>query len=135
MNLIEQLSRDEGRRNRVYTDTVGKLTVGVGRNISDVPFSDDEIDLMLANDIKRAQDGLSAYPWYTALDPVRQAAVTNLAFNLGLHGLLGFPHFLAALAKQDWPTAASELANSVWATQVGARAARLEQQIATGEWQ
>ena len=135
MDLIEQISRDEGRRSKPYTDTVGKLTVGVGRNLTDVGLSEDEIDYLLANDIKRAQDGLSSYPWYTALDPIRQAAITNLAFNLGIHGLLGFPHFLSAVAKQDWVTAASELANSVWARQVGARATRIEQQILSGTWQ
>lgn len=134
MDLVEQLRRDEGVRYKPYRDIVGKLTIGVGRNLDDVGLSDDEVDYLLANDIKRAQKGLSSYSWYIALDPIRQAAVTNLAFNLGLHGLLGFPHFLSAIAKQDWPIAAAELANSVWAKQVGDRATRIEQQIATGEW-
>ena len=134
MNLIDQLRRDEGVRLSPYEDTVGKLTIGVGRNLTDVGISEEEADYLLANDIKRAHDGLSSYPWYTALDPIRQAAITNMAFNLGLHGLLGFPHFLSAVAKQDWITAASELANSVWARQVGDRATRIEQQIVSGEW-
>jgi len=134
VNLIDQLRRDEGVRLSPYEDTVGKLTIGVGRNLTDVGISEEEADYLLANDIKRAHDGLSSYPWYTALDPIRQAAITNMAFNLGLHGLLGFPHFLSAVAKQDWITAASELANSVWARQVGDRATRIEQQIVSGEW-
>lgn len=134
MDIIEQLRRDEGMRLKPYTDTVGKLTIGCGRNLTDVGISQEEADYLLANDIKRAQDALSSYPWYTALDSIRQAAITNMAFNLGLHGLLGFPHFLSAVAKQDWITAASELANSVWAKQVGDRATRLEQQIVSGEW-
>jgi len=135
MDLIEQLSRDEGRRPHVYTDTVGKLTAGVGRNISDVPFSDDEIDLMLSNDIARARAALAPLAWYAALDEVRQGAIENMAFNLGVSGLLHFPHMIAALAHQDWQTAADEMRTSMWATQVGPRASRLEQQILTGEWQ
>ncbi len=135
MDLIEQLSRDEGRRNRPYIDTVGKLTVGVGRNISDVPFSDDEIDLMLANDVKRVQDALGQFQWYAMLDTIRQAAIANMAFNLGVAGLLHFPHLIAQLSVQDWTAAADEMADSLWAKQVGARALRLEQQIRTGEWQ
>jgi lysozyme len=134
MDLIEQISRDEGRKARIYQDTVGKWTGGVGRNLSDVPFTDDEIDLMLANDIKRAQDGLSQYQWFMAMDSVRQAAMINMAFNIGVNGLLHFPHMIAALAKQDWTAAAAEMANSQWAHQVGDRATRLEQQIVTGEW-
>jgi len=134
MDIIEQLSRDEGRRPRIYLDTAGKWTGGVGRNLSDVPFSDDEIDLMLSNDVKRAQDGLAQFAWYAGLDPVRQGACVNLAFNLGIAGLLHFPHFIAAMAHQDWVAAAGELADSHWAKQVGDRAARLQTQIVTGEW-
>jgi len=134
MTLIEQLSRDEGRRSRVYTDTAGKLTAGVGRNISDVPFSDDEIDLMLANDIARVQTALAQYSWFSALDPVRQGAMLNMAFNLGVAGLLHFPHLLVALARQDWPVAVQEMAESAWAREVGARATRLGHQILTGDW-
>jgi lysozyme len=134
MNLVEQLARDEGRRARMYQDTVGKWTAGVGRNLSDVPFSDDEIDLMLANDIERVRTQLAPFAWYQALDEIRKGAVENMCFNLGVHGLLGFPHMLAALAAQDWVRAANEMANSVWATQVGERAIRLQQQITTGEW-
>jgi|SRR6267154_1816253 len=134
MNLIDQLKRDEGLRLKPYTDTAGKLTIGVGRNLTDVGIYDEEADFLLVRDIARIQGQLSAFAWYQRLDEVRKGAIENMAFNLGLHGLLGFPHFLSAVAKQDWITAASELANSVWARQVGDRATRLEQQIVNGEW-
>jgi len=134
MDIIEQLRRDEGVRFKPYTDTVGRLTVGVGRNLTDVGLSDDEVDYLLANDVKRAQEGLAQFAWYAGLDPVRQGACTNLAFNLGIAGLLHFPHFIAAMAHGDWTAAAGELADSLWAKQVGVRAVRLEQQIVTGEW-
>lgn len=135
MTLAEQLEQDEDRRPRVYTDSVGKLTVGVGRNISDRPFSDDEIDLMLANDIAMVRLELSHFAWYAELDEVRRGVVENMAFNLGTGKLLHFPHLIAALACKDWPTAAAEMKDSVWAKQVGSRAQRLEKQITTGEWQ
>jgi len=134
MDIIEQLRRDEGVRLKPYTDTVGKLTIGVGRNLTDVGLSDDEVDYLLANDVKRAQDGLAQFAWYVGLDPVRQGACVNLAFNLGIAGLLHFPHFIAAIAHGDWTAAAGELADSLWAKQVGDRSTRLEQQIVTGEW-
>jgi lysozyme len=134
MGLIEQLKRDEGVRYRPYRDTKGLLTVGVGRNIDAVPFSDDEVDLMLANDIKVRQKELAEYAWYADMDAVRQGAILNMSFA-GVGTLLHFPHMIAALAKKDWVTAAAELANSQYATEVGDRAKRLEQQILTGEWQ
>jgi lysozyme len=135
VTLIDQLRRDEGVRSTVYLDSRGIPTIGVGRNLRDVGLSDPEVDFLLANDIQRAEDGLSGFAWYQGLDDVRKGAVTNMAFNLGVAGLLHFPHMIAALAKQDWSGAAAEMVNSDWAKQVGARATRLEQQILTGEWQ
>ncbi len=134
MDIIEQLRRDEGVRLKPYTDTVGRLTVGVGRNLTDVGLSDDEVDYLLANDVKRAQDGLAQFAWYAGLDPVRQGACVNLAFNLGIAGLLHFPHFIVAMSHGDWPEAVAQLHDSIWARQVGDRAIRLEQQILSGEW-
>ena len=135
MDLVTQLRRDEGVRYTPYRDTLGLLTVGVGRCLDRVPFSDDEVNLMLANDIVDKQKQLQQFPWFTALDDVRKAAVVNMAFNLGVHGLLGFPHAIAALAKQDWATANSELLDSVWSRQVGDRANRIALQILSGQWQ
>ncbi len=135
MDLVEQLRRDEGVRYTPYRDTQGYLTVGVGRNIDTVPFVDSEVNLMLQNDIEDKQKRLEQFPWYVGLDEVRRAAITNMAFNLGVSGLLRFPHMIAALAVQDWATANSEMLNSAWSRQVGDRANRLALQILRGEWQ
>lgn len=134
MDLVDQLRRDEGVRNKVYNDSRGIPTIGVGRDLRDVGLTDEEVDHLLLNDIGRVRAQLAQFVWYTELDGVRQGAIENMAFNLGVNGLLHFPHFLAALARQDWTTAAAEMANSVWAQEVGDRATRLEQQIATGVW-
>lgn len=40
-SLQEQLIRDEGVRKFPYKDTVGKTTIGVGRNLDDVGLSQD----------------------------------------------------------------------------------------------
>ena len=47
--LIEQLRLHEGVEHMPYKDTVGKLTIGVGRNLDDRGLSDDEIDYILSN--------------------------------------------------------------------------------------
>ena len=59
--LIEQLRLHEGVEHKPYTDTVGKLTIGVGRNLDDRGLSDDEIDYILANDIKIVEDELDVW--------------------------------------------------------------------------
>lgn len=135
MDLETQLARDEGRRNMPYTDTVGKVTIGIGRNLTDVGISDDEVDLLFSNDVAKVRAQLAPYSWYQRLDPVRQGALENMAFNLGLHGLLHFPSMLNALANSNWQVAHDEALNSAWASKVGARATRLATQLLTGEWQ
>ena len=69
------------------------------------------------------------------LDPVRTAAVVDLCYNLGLKGLLGFTHFLAALRMKDWTAAASALEHSLWYKQVGRRGQRIIKLILSGKWE
>ena len=135
MDIFDQLRRDEGLRLHPYTDTVGKLTIGYGRNLSDVGISLEEAEFFLANDVRKVSDLLrSRLPWFQLLDPARQAVFVNMAFNLGFNGLEGFPKLLAAAAKGHWDDAAGEMSDSLWARQIGDRAARLARQINIGEW-
>jgi lysozyme len=130
--LQRDLRRDEGTRSHVYTDTVGRLTVGVGRNISDVGLSPDEIQLLLDNDCARAFAIASAFPWFATLDEVRQRVVLNLAFNLG-GKLLQFHDTLGAIARGAYVVAADHLQHSKWFTQVGQRGPRLVAMLRTGK--
>lgn len=131
--LSAQLHVDEGKRPRIYLDTVGKWTGGVGRNLSDRPFSDDEIALMLANDIATCERDLDrALPWWRTMSDARQQALCNMCFNLGISRLLGFKKMLALLEARRWIDAANESLNSKWADQVGARADRIAEQFEKG---
>ena len=129
-----ELVRDEGLRLRIYKDTVGKLTIGVGRNLDDVGISKDEAYLMLDNDIQRTSDSLDKnLPWWKTLDEVRQRVILNMAYNLGINSLLGFKNTLAMIKTGKYTEAAAAMLNSKWAGQVGARAQRLAEQMAKGE--
>lgn len=135
-SIEDQLLRDEGMRLRPYRDAVGKLTIGIGRNLDDVGISEDEACLLRSNDIKKASAGLLVVlPWAENLDPVRFGALLNMCFNLGLTKLLKFKQFLASLEAGDWKMAKLNMLNSAWASQVGDRAVRLAKQIEIGEWQ
>jgi lysozyme len=131
--LRSELTTDEGRKSRIYKDTVGKITAGVGRNLSDVPFSDDEIDLMLTNDIKKVCDQLDEkLPWWRTLSERRQRVLANMAFNLGINGLLGFRNTLAFVQGGKYDQAAEGMLDSLWAKQVGMRAVRLANMMKEG---
>ena len=72
--IIEMLRQHEGLETHAYTDTVGKVTIGVGRNIDPnggLGLSDDEIDYLLAKDVKRVNGELSrAFSWYKTVAPI-----------------------------------------------------------------
>ena len=134
-NILDQLARDEGWRLKPYVDTVGKITIGCGRNLTDNGISQTEAENLLWNDLGVVSNGIvKALPWTQQLDGVRFGALKNMAFNMGVAGLLGFRQFLAKMQAGDWDGAAAEMLNSKWAEQVGARAERLALQIRTGDW-
>ena len=131
--LQAQLVRHEGLRLKPYRDTVGKLTVGVGRNLDDVGISEAEALTLLAADVARAEAGLDArLPWWRTLDPVRADVLVDMAFNLGIAGLCGFERTLGAVREGRWEDAAAGMAASAWARQVGGRATELARQMRTG---
>ena len=131
--LAAQLNIDEGRRTRLYVDTVGKTTGGVGHNFDDKGIPEKVIDLLLDIDIADAERDLDrALPWWRNLSDVRQQALCNMCFNLGITRLLQFKITLASLHQGRFSDAASEMLNSKWAVQVGARAKRLSDMIRNG---
>lgn len=133
--LAAQLAADEGRKARMYLDTVNKWTAGVGRNLSDRAFSDDEIDLMLKNDIDNVMRDLDREcAWWRDMNDARQNALANLCFQLGINRLLGFKSMLALLAAGRWDAAAAAGLDSKWAQQVPARAKRVTDMIRKGEF-
>lgn len=120
--LVSMLKRHEGERLKPYTDTVGKLTIGVGRDLTDVGISEDESETLLVNDIGAVLADLETFEWWRGLSESRQLALADMRFNLGEDGFRQFRHMIHALAVGDWAAAANEMRNSQWKKQVGARA-------------
>ena len=130
--LHAQLGTDEGYRKMPYTDSVGKLTIGVGRNLTDVGLHDDEIALLLTNDMAAAESVARSLLFvFDNLSDFRKAVVCNMAFNLGSK-LGDFHDMLTAIRASQWDKAADAMLDSVWAKQVGARATRLAEQMRAG---
>jgi lysozyme len=124
--LMADLRRDEGLRLKPYVDTTGHISIGYGRNLTDIGITRAEAEAMLREDTLRHVMELEALlPWVKSLDAVRQRVLGNMAFNLGLPTLLKFTKFLALVKQGDYKTAAVAMLQSRWADQVGARADRL----------
>ena len=135
--LQRLLSRDEGYRRCAYTDSLGYWTIGIGRLIDSRKgggVSVSEALYLLENDVAVKVRMLEAQlPWFATLDPVRRAVLVSMAFQLGVAGLMGFHHTLAAAAVGDWDTAASAMLTSRWAQQAPLRSHRLSEAMRTGD--
>jgi len=134
MNLIKQLIRHEGMRLKPYVDTVGKTTIGVGRNLDDNGISEAEAMMMLEHDIADCEnEAARTWEWFLLLDKVRQNVLLNMIFNMGMPRVLGFRNMLHAIELQDYAKASSDMLDSKWARQVGSRARELAEQMKSGE--
>lgn len=134
--LQRQLIGHEGLKLKPYRCTSGKLTIGVGRNLDDKGITEEEAIALLQNDITYFEEELRRrLPSFRTFSGCRQAVLINMAFNLGVRGLLNFKNMLNALEREDYDEAAIELLNSHYAVQVGIRAHELAEQLQTGEWQ
>lgn len=122
------LAYDEGERLKPYRDTVGKLTIGIGRNLDDVGINSSESRMLVRNDIFRAINGayeILGEHCFESLSEPRQHAVINLIFNLGAEGFQKFHNAIDAIRSKDWLLAAKHLRHSKWYSQVGNRAERV----------
>lgn len=132
--MQDQLIRHEGLRLKPYHCSVGKLTIGVGRNLDDMGITEDEAMTMLDNDINRVVKVLLQHiTTFDQLNEIRKRVLVDMGFNLGITRLMRFRRMLAALEIGDYDKAANEMLDSQWAKQVGVRASRLSRMMKTGE--
>ncbi len=131
-DIKQMLIKYEGLKLKPYRDSMGKLTIGIGRNLDDDGISDDEALFLLTNDIHRCELQLKSYPWYIFQPPIVQKALINMCFNLGIDKLLGFKNMIAALNDKDYTRASLEALDSKWAIEVGRRAKDIALMIREG---
>jgi lysozyme len=131
----DQLRKEEGCRLKMYRDTTGLLTIGIGWCLDRSPMRLTEAELRLSNDVADAFDELlQALPWIGSLDDMRASVLVQLCFQLGLHGLLEFGNMLKACQAGNWPVAANQLLDSKYAREdCPARAARYAAALELGK--
>ena len=129
--LIEEIKREEGFVPVVYLDVKGKKTIGYGTLLED-GISEAEAEMLLrhrlalmAEELERSRVG----EVYANLKADARRALLDMAYNMGVPGLLGFRKMWAALAEGDYDRAASEALDSVYARELPARAGRVAERM------
>lgn len=131
--LGPQITLDEGKRSKMYLDSRGIPTIGIGHNLRDRVISERAIQVIFEDDVAIAEiDARALVKTFDELSDVRKAAVVNLAFNMGYAVLSQFKRTLALIDAGDFSSAADALLESRYAAQVGARALRVADALRRG---
>jgi lysozyme len=127
--LRRDLVRDEGTVLHAYKDSEGYLTIGIGRLIDKRKgggISQQEAEMLFEHDFETKLTALNQkIEWFHRLPDRKKRAVGNMAFQLGIGGVMGFRRMLAALKRGDWSAAQREALDSKWAKQTPERARRV----------
>ena len=129
--LLKSVKQHEGYRNKVYLDSLGKRTVGVGHLCVEDFWEDDKeyeekflltiLEHDLKSAIKSAESLLKDCP---DLKDLAKETIVEMIFQLGKTGVSKFRNMWKAL-KQTPPrydVAATEMLDSRWAKQTPGRA-------------
>ncbi len=151
--IIERVKRFEGFEDKPYKDTVGKTTIGYGRNLEANPLSLSEVQVLLNrvewNSKKDAEDWAEMllkhdlqrhtreirdnFPLEEQPDNVR-AVLIDMGYNVGVPTLMSFEGMLHAMHNRDYKQAAVELLDSKYAEQVKTRAVSNAKMLAQSEF-
>ena len=127
--LLKSVKEHEGYRNKVYLDSLGKRTVGVGHLCVEDFWEDGKeyeekfhltiLEHDLKSAIKSAEELCSKCP---DLKDQAKEIIVEMVFQLGKTGVSKFRNMWKALKGPDYPTAAKEMLDSRWAKQTPNRA-------------
>lgn len=138
-NIIRSLRGEEGEVLHEYKDHLGYSTIGVGRLIDNRKgggITEEESAYLLNNDVTKIVEQLDKrLSWWTKLDDARKGVLVNMAFQMGVDGLLGFKNTLKMIESGQYEAAARGMLQSKWALQTPSRAKRMAEQMRTGVWQ
>lgn len=136
---VAQIKRHEGLVLHAYKDSLGYLTIGYGRLIDKAKnggISEAEAEYLLQNDVSAVLSVLNRnIPFFDSLSIPRQAVLMNMAFQMGITGLMKFKRTLSLIEMGDYDGAADNMLKSLWAKQTPNRAAEMAEQMRTGQWQ
>ncbi|HAL41656.1 MAG TPA: hypothetical protein DCP57_04355 [Gammaproteobacteria bacterium] len=132
--LLERVKRFEGYRRHAYRCSLGHLTIGYGTMIEEgghgVPAFIAE--LLLRDYLQTIETRLKAHDWFGELSTPRQYCILEMAYQMGVEGVLGFENMIEALKRGDWIQAEAEALDSLWAKQTPARARDVAERLRLG---
>lgn len=127
MSLLENIKAHEGFSARIYKDSVGKPTVGYGLLVAALspdelglnngkaePMSKEVADKILNLKVSKLKKRVfQCLPWLESKPQNVQDTLIEMAYQLGLAGLMGFRHTLGCIEAGNYAQAARNLRASL----------------------
>ena len=128
--LKRSIKKSEGLRLSKYNDPPGSSLYSIGYGHQLRPgetysvITESVANQLFDSDYNRIYSQISSNNIFRNSDPLTQAVLIDLSYNLGPGFLNKFPNFKRYIAEKDFDNASKELLNSAYARQVGKRALR-----------
>ncbi|PAJ72217.1 hypothetical protein CJF42_22475 [Pseudoalteromonas sp. NBT06-2] len=132
---LEQIKKHEGFSRYPYSTDTKELYIGYGRKLDSYGVTQDEAEMLLANDLSLLQNMIQISIDTKSCNSPRLASLVTLSYNLGFDGLMNFKHTLKCAEKATFSSVSDELLQSHWARKKPIRAVELILQLESGEWQ
>ena len=130
MSLIADIKAHEGYSKKVYKDTLGYDTIGIGFLVSSLELDEDVCDIILERRLKKNEEVLQRKMTnYINLPTEVQNIIQNMYYQMG-NRLFNFVKTLHYIESGKWRAASLEMLDSLWAKQTPNRAKELSERMA-----
>ena len=131
-SVKERVLKHEGKINKIYKDSLGLKTFGVGHLVLDtddleegIEYSDEVVMEYFEKDFKIAVSDAHKFIDENTIPEDVFGVIIEMCFQLGYPRLCGFKKFKAALENNDLVEAHLQMLDSRWAKQTPQRANEL----------
>ena len=122
MSLIADIKKHEGYSKKVYKDTLGYDTIGIGFLVSSLELDEDVCDIILERRLASNEKVLQRKLTFYRNQPREvQNIIQNMYYQLG-NKLFNFVKTLHYIENDKYKAASIEMLDSLWAKQTPNRA-------------
>lgn len=117
--LVSNIKKHEGFKAEAYLDSLGYPTFGYGSR----KIREKYADMNMQDDLKECICLIEGYIQNEgiSLDEFRICILSEMAYQLGFQGVLGFKKMWKAIREMDYTKASEEMKSSRWHKQTPAR--------------
>lgn len=132
-DLLDSIKEHEGFSPTAYKDSRGFDTIGYGTRVTEIEVDEATAEAWLIREVEEKEARLKHVNGWHRMDLFRRDIILEMAYQMGVGGVLRFRRMWDAIRDQDWDRAADEMLDSRWArTQTPRRAGRLALRMRAG---